>query len=84
MNTNVIQQAMENKNLEEMLSLYDYLGRPAGPSLGMTVWNAAKEANIPVTERQVSTRFYTGKILMYPKSFLQEYFNKSKVQRNEY
>ncbi len=74
---------MEN-NQQEMMSLYDYLGRAAGPELGASVWQAAKAAKVEVTERHVNTNRYTGKILVYPKYFLQEYFNKSKTQRYEH
>jgi len=66
---------MENK---EMLSLYDYLGKPAGPDLGAAVWQAAKKLGIKPEQREVSTKYYTGKILMYPKSFLNEYFGRKK------
>lgn len=63
---------MENK--ETMLSLYDYLGKPAGSELGAAVWQAAKAAKVPCEQREVSTKNYTGKVMMYPKSFLQGYF----------
>lgn len=56
------------------LSLMDYLGQPAGPELGKEVYAASKKAGILVTERQVKTRRYQGKILVYPKYFLQAFF----------
>jgi len=67
---------MENK--ETMLSLYDYLGKAAGPELGKAVWNTAKAQKIKPEEREVSTPKYSGKILMYPKSFLDQYFGRKK------
>ena len=67
---------MENK--ETMLSLYDYLGKPAGSDLGAAVWQAAKKAKIKPDEREVVTKTYSGKILMYPKSFLDQYFGRKK------
>jgi len=70
-----IQQVMENSK-EEVYSLYDYLGKAAGPELGMAVWNAAKAQKIKPEEKEVSTPKYTGKILMYPKRFLDSYFGK--------
>lgn len=66
---------MKNVNIDEMLSLYDYLNRPAGPELGKEVWEAAKKAKIKPDERLVNTKNYSGKILMYPKSFLIEFFS---------
>ncbi len=55
-------------------SLLDYLGRSAGPELGLKVSAAAREAGIKPTHREVYTRKYVGKILVYPKYFLDAYF----------
>ena len=57
-----------------MLSLYDYLGKAAGKELGAAVNNFAKENKIPVEIKEVSNPKYKGKIMMYPKSFLEIYF----------
>lgn len=57
-----------------MLSLYDYLGKAAGKELGAAVNNFAKENKIPVAIKEVSNPKYKGKIMMYPKSFLEVYF----------
>ena len=59
-----------------MMSLYDYLGRAAGPELGQQVAQAATK-KIPKVKFQ--TRFveqggYKGDVMLYPKSFLDEYF----------
>ena len=70
---------MENKNNFEM-SLYDYLGRPAGKELGGEVAKAAKTQNIPYKIREVSNPKYKGKICLYPKWFLDQYFNKPKEE----
>ena len=59
---------------ENMISLYDYLGKAAGSELGKAVSTAAKLANIKVT----SNSKYTGKIMLYPKEFLVNYFNPNK------
>lgn len=58
----------------EMMSLYEYLGKPAGSDLGKTVAQTATSKGIKITSHEVSTARYTGKILKYPKSFLDEYF----------
>lgn len=60
--------------MEEMLSLYDYLGKAAGKELGAAVNNFAKANKIPVAIKEVSNPKYKGKIMMYPKSFLEVYF----------
>jgi hypothetical protein len=66
--------------MEQMLSLYDYLGKAAGRDLGTKVYQTASSQKITVTEKQVSTPVYSGKILMYPKSFLDEYFKVKPVE----
>lgn len=63
------------------VSLYDYLGRPAGPDLGKAVAVAAKEKNIKINNRFVKNSKYTGKVMLYPESFLQEYFNTTSLER---
>ena len=61
----------------EMISLYDYLKKPAGPELGKQVAAAANADKIKIDSKQVSTPKYKGNILMYPKTWLDEYFNKT-------
>jgi hypothetical protein len=63
---------METNNF---MSLYDYLGRAAGGELGKVVYKRAKELNIPTSTTEVKNSKYEGKIILYPKSFLEEYFN---------
>lgn len=58
----------------EYLSLYDYLGKAAGPELGLDVSIAAKQAGIEIRTKQVSNSKYTGEIQIYPKDFLEWYF----------
>ena len=63
---------MEAQN--ELISLYDYLGRAAGSDLGKKVAAVATRLKEPVGKRSVSTKYYTGDILLYRRQFLQEYF----------
>ena len=58
----------------EMISLYDYLGRAAGPELGKQVATAAAKAGVKHEIREVSNIKYTGPIMLYPRSFLDLYF----------
>ena len=58
----------------ELISLYDYLGRAAGPDLGKQVATAAAKAGVKSEIREVSNIKYTGPIMLYPKSFLDLYF----------
>ena len=57
-----------------MLSLYDYLGRAAGPELGQQVASAAARKKIKFGTRYVEQGGYKGDVMLYPKSFLDEYF----------
>ena len=56
------------------MSLFDYLGRPAGSELGQRVAAAAAQNKIKFETRHVSNAKYTGDIMLYPKSFLDLYF----------
>jgi hypothetical protein len=62
---------MENN---EMKSLYEYLGKAAGPELGKAVAQAATRAGVKIDSQEVSNPKYVGSILKYPISFLNEYF----------
>ena len=57
-----------------MLSLYDYLGYPAGNNLGKEVAEAAANAKVKFEMREMSNPKYTGKVMLYPELFLKEYF----------
>ena len=57
-----------------MISLYDYLGHAAGPDLGKRVAAAAAAKNIQFGTRHVENKSYTGQVLLYPKTFLDEFF----------
>jgi len=61
-------------NSEKFISLYDYLGRPAGSTLGKQVADAASKSKIPMHIRHVSTARYTGPIMLYPENWLIGYF----------
>ena len=58
-----------------MLSLYEYLHRAAGSELGKKVAEEATRQKVPIESKEVSNPAYKGKILMYPKTFLDNYFN---------
>ena len=58
----------------EMMSLYDYLGRAAGPELGQKVATAAAAAGVKGSMREVSNPAYKGPVMLYPKAFLDLYF----------
>ncbi len=58
----------------KFVSLFDYLGHAAGGELGKAVYAKAKETHQPTQQRDVSNTKFTGKVMMYPESFLDSYF----------
>ena len=56
------------------LSLYDYLGKPAGRQLGKEVAAAASKAGIKLQTREISNPGYEGIVYLYPEDFLEFYF----------
>jgi len=63
-----------------MLSLYDYLGYPAGNELGKEVAAAAAKSKAKFETREVSNPKYTGKVMLYPETFLKEFFESKKAK----
>jgi hypothetical protein len=59
------------------ISLFEYLKKPAGIELGTAVYQAARRARSPIGIRQVKTKKYTGKVVLYTQEFLDEYFKKN-------
>lgn len=64
-----------------MMSLFDYLHYPAGNELGKKVYSKAVEKGVPTSVRQVSNKKYTGKIILYPRYFLEQYFSVNKIDK---
>ena len=74
---------MENQKLSsDMMSLYDYLGYAAGGELGKEVYNTAVKLHETVKLKEVSNPKYQGKIMMYRREFLDDYFG-NKVYEGE-
>jgi len=48
----------------EYLSLYDFLGKPAGKELGGEVAQAAYNSGIKPQERQISNPIYNGTVYL--------------------
>jgi len=70
----------ENK----MLSLFDYLGYPAGKELGAQVAAYAKIRKAKCDTRYVSNPKYTGDVMMYEREFLDEYFQAKQIFEEDY
>ena len=67
----------------EMISLFDYLGRPAGSELGLKVAESARKIGITPGKRFVKNPGYTEMIKTYPEEFLKLYFKKSLNEEEE-
>jgi hypothetical protein len=66
----------DNKQNVELMSLYDYLKRPAGAELGKKVYEYARRTNQAkrIQTREISNSKYKGTVLLYPKHVLDQYF----------
>ena len=68
---------------ETMMSLYDYRGHKDTNGEGQRVYAKAKERGVTVDARKVEHERYKGKVMTYPKWFLDEYFNTASVSTDE-
>lgn len=62
------------------ISLFDYLGKPAGKEVGGRVNERAREFGITCLKRFVRNKKYVGKVNLYPEAFLEYYF--TNTERN--
>jgi hypothetical protein len=60
--------------MTEFISLYDHLGKAAGPTLGKQVAEYAALSSVPAKSRHITNPGYTGYVMLYPKAFLELYF----------
>ena len=65
---------MEVKPEPEMVSLFDFLGHAAGAALGAAVYGTARRSSEKVETRIIETKTYKGKVMLYRKAFLDNYF----------
>ena len=68
----------------EMVSLNDFLGKVAGSELGKKVAESAKAKRVKYTTIEVETKYYKGKIMQYPVEFLEEFFNRKYVAKQQH
>ena len=57
-----------------MVSLYDYLGKAAGSELGKQVADFASIKKAKMETRDVANSRYTGKVMLYERTLLDEFF----------
>ena len=70
---------MEIKPEPEMVSLFDFLGHAAGVNLGAAVYSTARRTKEKVDIRMVETKTYKGKVMLYRKAFLNDYFKSQRI-----
>jgi hypothetical protein len=70
---------MEQQLQEKMVSLFEYLRRPAGSVLGKQVAEYAKLRKAKFGTKQVANPVYQGHVMIYTEAFLKECFNAKKV-----
>ena len=63
----------------EMVSLFDFLGHAAGASLGAAVYQTANRTKEKVETRIIETKTYKGKVMLYRKAFLTDYFKSKQI-----
>ena len=66
--------------MKELVSLFEYLGQPAGPVLGKAVAEAAKISRPKMNTRMVSTANYKGPVMLYERAFLDDYFQENPLK----
>ena len=66
----------------EYYSLYEYLGKAAGPDLGTKVNAAAIDKRQPIIKQQVDNPVFKGEVICYTKNFLNGYFGKDEYDVN--
>lgn len=60
---------------ETMMSLWDYRGHADKDKTGQRLYEAAAKRQVKVGVRELPQEQYKGRVLLYPKWFLDEYFN---------
>lgn len=73
----------KEEKLPYLMSLYDYLGKAAGKTLGGEVFRTARALKETIEERPISNPAYTGNVHLYRREFLDEYFNKKVYEREK-
>lgn len=67
-----LEEVQVQRGLEELLSLYDFLGYKAGKLGGRMVNNIAKKMGVKITQKWVIGESYEGFVMTYPYWFLQQ------------
>jgi len=79
---NKINKVMQDKtqNPFQYVSLYEFLGTAAGKELGAKIFKKSKELDVFVQSRKISNPKYKGTVALYPRYFLERYFQNETQQ----
>jgi hypothetical protein len=64
----------KEQNVYDYVSLFDYLGKPAGKEVGRNVNRIALRMGVQPYMREVSNNRYKGQVNLYTREFLDVYF----------
>lgn len=70
---------LNKNNSQPLVSLYEYLGKAAGKKLGKQVYSYAKLRKIDCGLKNIDHAGYKGKVMLYSREFLQEFFKAKKL-----
>ena len=69
---------MKIENGIEYISLFEYTGKGNGKEVGGKVFAAAKHSGVKVLSQEIESKTWNGKVILYPKHWLGENFDKIK------
>jgi 7-cyano-7-deazaguanine synthase len=70
----------KTQNPFQYVSLYEFLGTAAGKELGAKIFKKSKELDVFVQSRKISNPKYKGTVALYPRYFLERYFQNETQQ----
>ena len=74
----LIENTASSNTPDHMVSIFEYLGgRTPAAGTGDKVYKYAKQTGARYETKEIDTRSYTGKIMLYERSFLDAYFNQT-------
>ncbi len=56
----------------KFLSIFEYSGKPAGTKLGGFIYNKSRHQGIKIKTKDITSKNYQGRIILYPESWLSE------------
>jgi len=73
-----------NDTGKDMLTVFEWYGGTPPLKTGENVYKAAVAAKAVISSKEVNTAKYTGKVMLYERSFLDSYFGKPSTPNVSY